>query len=174
MEVSYGTAMPVGDVHMAYVVVKLIGGREVAIGPAKVGAPAPAGTSWDATSGKPVAKGERIPAPAIPKPPRFSVSARLLGVPRHLLVRGFRDHAATGRRSSRAVHRQARRCGYTAARATWSSSVPADQAGHPHSGIVVGNGNMIDAPHTGAPVRIESVWTFGTYAGAQRYVPQPG
>ena len=43
-----------------------------------------------------------------------------------------------------------------------------------HVGMYVGNGNMIDAPHTGAPVRIESVWTFGTYAGARRYVPGPG
>jgi hypothetical protein len=29
---------------------------------------------------------------------------------------------------------------------------------------------MIDAPDTGAPVRIESVWAFGNYAGARRYL----
>jgi hypothetical protein len=36
--------------------------------------------------------------------------------------------------------------------------------------MYVGGGNMIDAPHTGAPVRIESVWSFGNYAGARRYL----
>jgi cell wall-associated NlpC family hydrolase len=40
-----------------------------------------------------------------------------------------------------------------------------------HVGMYVGGGNMIDAPHTGAGVRIESVWSFGNYAGARRYLP---
>jgi gamma-D-glutamyl-L-lysine dipeptidyl-peptidase len=39
-----------------------------------------------------------------------------------------------------------------------------------HVGIYVGDGNMIDAPHTGAPVRIEAVSTFPHYAGARRYL----
>lgn len=39
-----------------------------------------------------------------------------------------------------------------------------------HVGMYVGSGEMIDAPHTGAPVRIDSVWSFGNYAGARRYL----
>ena len=38
-----------------------------------------------------------------------------------------------------------------------------------HVGIVTGHGMMIDAPHTGANVRVESVWGFGNYMGARRY-----
>lgn len=41
-------------------------------------------------------------------------------------------------------------------------------AGPGHVGIALGNGQMIDAPHTGAVVRIESIDTFGTYVGARR------
>jgi peptidoglycan DL-endopeptidase CwlO len=37
-----------------------------------------------------------------------------------------------------------------------------------HVGIYIGNGNMIDAPHTGASVRIDPVW-WSEYAGAARY-----
>lgn len=37
-----------------------------------------------------------------------------------------------------------------------------------HVGIYIGNGKMIDAPHTGAVVRSEAVSTFGSYVGAAR------
>jgi len=37
-----------------------------------------------------------------------------------------------------------------------------------HVGIYAGNGLMIDAPHTGAVVRLERVQGFGTYMGASR------
>lgn len=37
-----------------------------------------------------------------------------------------------------------------------------------HVGIYIGNGQMIDAPHTGAVVRAEPVSTFGSYVGAAR------
>jgi cell wall-associated NlpC family hydrolase len=36
-----------------------------------------------------------------------------------------------------------------------------------HSGIYLGGGRMVDAPHTGARVRVES---FGTYFGSHRFV----
>jgi cell wall-associated NlpC family hydrolase len=36
--------------------------------------------------------------------------------------------------------------------------------------MYVGGGMMIDAPHTGAPVRYDAVSTFGNYAGARRYL----
>ena len=38
-----------------------------------------------------------------------------------------------------------------------------------HVGIYIGDGMMIDAPHTGSSVRIESVFNFGGYMGARRY-----
>ncbi len=41
-----------------------------------------------------------------------------------------------------------------------------------HVGMYVGGGNMIDAPHTGAVIRIEPVASFGDYAGARRYLPR--
>ena len=39
-----------------------------------------------------------------------------------------------------------------------------------HVGMYTGGGNMIDAPHTGAPVRIDPVSSFPYYAGARRYL----
>jgi cell wall-associated NlpC family hydrolase len=38
-----------------------------------------------------------------------------------------------------------------------------------HVGVYIGNGMMIDAPHTGSSVRVENVNTFGGYMGARRY-----
>jgi len=38
-----------------------------------------------------------------------------------------------------------------------------------HVGIYIGGGKMIDAPHTGSHVRVESVFSFGGYMGARRY-----
>lgn len=38
-----------------------------------------------------------------------------------------------------------------------------------HVGIYIGGGRMIDAPHTGARVRVENVSSFGGYMGARRY-----
>ncbi len=39
-----------------------------------------------------------------------------------------------------------------------------------HVGIYVGNGLMIDAPHTGDVVRVQSINSFGGYQGARRYI----
>jgi cell wall-associated NlpC family hydrolase len=37
-----------------------------------------------------------------------------------------------------------------------------------HVGIYIGNGQMVDAPHTGSVVRIDSISGFGAYNGARR------
>ncbi|HLI25052.1 MAG TPA: NlpC/P60 family protein, partial [Acidimicrobiales bacterium] len=37
-----------------------------------------------------------------------------------------------------------------------------------HVGIYLGNGQMVDAPHTGAFVRVESIFGFGSIDGATR------
>lgn len=42
-----------------------------------------------------------------------------------------------------------------------------------HVGIYLGHGMMIDAPHTGESIRIESVAGFGSYVGARRLVAGP-
>ncbi len=59
MEVSYGTTLPVVRSTSAYVVVKLIGGRQVAIGPGKVVLHR-AGTPWGATGAKLVAEARKF------------------------------------------------------------------------------------------------------------------
>jgi len=40
-------------------------------------------------------------------------------------------------------------------------------SGVDHVGIVVGRGEMVDAPHTGARVRVEAIWSAG-FVGATR------
>jgi cell wall-associated NlpC family hydrolase len=37
-----------------------------------------------------------------------------------------------------------------------------------HVGIYIGGGKMVDAPHTGSVVRIDSIASFGGYDGARR------
>ncbi len=40
--------------------------------------------------------------------------------------------------------------------------------GESHVGIYLGNGQMVDAPHTGSVVRVESIYGFGSIDGARR------
>jgi cell wall-associated NlpC family hydrolase len=42
-----------------------------------------------------------------------------------------------------------------------------------HVGIALGDGRMVDAPHTGAVVRVEPVAGFGSYQGATRPATTP-
>jgi peptidoglycan DL-endopeptidase CwlO len=52
-----------------------------------------------------------------------------------------------------------------------SSPAPGDLVffdGLGHVGIYIGNGQMVDAPHTGSVVRIDSISGFGSYNGARR------
>jgi peptidoglycan DL-endopeptidase CwlO len=37
-----------------------------------------------------------------------------------------------------------------------------------HVGIYIGNGQLVDAPHTGAVVRIDSLGSFGSFDGGRR------
>jgi cell wall-associated NlpC family hydrolase len=39
-----------------------------------------------------------------------------------------------------------------------------------HTGIYIGGGNIINAPRTGAVIRIDSLSSFASYAGARRYL----
>jgi cell wall-associated NlpC family hydrolase len=61
--------------------------------------------------------------------------------------------------------------------AQWSSTIPVSSPepgdlvffdGLGHVGIYIGNGQFVDAPHTGSVVRIDSMSGFGSYNGARR------
>ena len=39
-----------------------------------------------------------------------------------------------------------------------------------HVGLYIGDGYMLDAPHTGSPVRVEPVTASPYYAGARHFV----
>ena len=61
--------------------------------------------------------------------------------------------------------------------AQWNAGVPVSSPapgdlvffdGLGHVGIYIGNGQMVDAPHTGSVVRIDSISGFGSYNGARR------
>jgi gamma-D-glutamyl-L-lysine dipeptidyl-peptidase len=166
MEASYGTALPVVRATSAYVVVQLIGGRAVAIRPAYV-ALHTARTSWGATGAKLVAEAKKF-----------------LGL-RYLWAgtsgfgfdcSGFTHtlYAAFGIRLPRDADRQALHGTRVARDALRAGDLVFFRSGPDgpivHVGMYVGGGDMIDAPHTGAAVRIESVRGFGNYAGARRYL----
>ncbi len=166
MEISYATALPVRSATSAYVVVRLIGGRDVSIARWRVVLHA-AGTSWGATGAKIVAEARKF-----------------LGL--QYLWAGTSGFAFD---CSGFTHSVYRAYGVTLPRDANRQAVHGTPVGRSnlragdlvffrgsasgpivHVGIYVGGGNMIDAPHTGAPVRIESVWSFGNYAGARRYL----
>jgi cell wall-associated NlpC family hydrolase len=63
--------------------------------------------------------------------------------------------------------------------AQWNATVPISQSqmqpgdlvffdGLGHVGIYIGNGQFVDAPHTGSVVRIDSIAGFGSFDGARR------
>ena len=63
--------------------------------------------------------------------------------------------------------------------AQWNATVPISQSqmqpgdlvffdGLGHVGIYIGNGQFVDAPHTGSVVRIDSISGFGSFDGARR------
>jgi hypothetical protein len=166
MEVSYGTALPVVQATPAFVVVLLIGGRHVAIRPAYVALHA-AGTSWGVIRAKLIAEAKKFLGLQYLWAGTSGFGFDCSGFTHTL-------YAAFGIRIPRDADRQAVHGTPVAASdlrrgdLVFFSSGP----GGPivHVGMYVGGGNMIDAPHTGASVRIESVWTFGNYAGARRYL----
>jgi gamma-D-glutamyl-L-lysine dipeptidyl-peptidase len=166
MEVSYGTSLPVVKATSAYVVVSLIGGRQVAIRPAYV-ALHTAGTSWGATGPKLVAQARKF----------LGLQYLWAGTSGFGFdCSGFTHtiYAAFGIRLPRDADRQALHGTPVRRSALKPGDLVFFRSGRSgpivHVGMYVGRGNMIDAPHTGAPVRIESVWTFGNYAGARRYL----
>lgn len=166
MLVSYGTSLPVLRSTAAYVVVTLIGGRTAAVRRTDVALHA-TGTSYGATRAKIVTE-----------------ASAFLGL--SYLWAGTSGFGFDCSGFSYAVYQ---RYGVTLSRDADQQAVhgvpvaaadlaPGDlvffrgsSAGPiSHVGIYVGNGNMIDAPHTGAAIRIEPVSSFPYYAGARRYL----
>jgi gamma-D-glutamyl-L-lysine dipeptidyl-peptidase len=166
MLASYGTSLPVVRVAPAYVVVALIGGQQAAARRADVILHA-AGASWAATRAAIVAE-----------------ASRFVGLP--YLWAGT---SGFGFDCSGFVYSVYRRYGITLARdadqqaaggtpVASADLTPGDlvffrgSSTGPvsHVGLYIGDGNMIDAPHTGAGIRIEPVSSFSYYAGARRYL----
>lgn len=173
MEVSYDTRLPVVRATPSYVLVSMIGGRQVALR-RSVLVLHTAGTSWGATRAKVV-----------------SEAMKFLGL--QYLWGGtsgfgydcsgftYSVYHAYGVTLPRDADRQAVH-GTSVARA---SLLPGDLVfyrsyeGGPigHVGMYVGYRNggirsIIDAPQTGQPVKIEPLTSHSYYAGARRYLSQ--
>jgi gamma-D-glutamyl-L-lysine dipeptidyl-peptidase len=167
MLASYDTSLPVVSATATYVEVKLIGGRHVAVRRSDVVLHS-AGTVWGATPATVVAEARHFLGVSYlwagTSGAGFDCSGFTYSV--------FRAYGVTLSRDAdqQAVH------GATVGR---SALQPGDlvffreNGAGPvgHVGIYLGGGNMIDAPHTGAAVRIEAVSSFPYYAGARRYLP---
>lgn len=167
MLASYDTSLPVLRVAPAYVVVGLIGGQQAAVRRTDVTVHA-AGEPGGATRAAIVAE-----------------AGRFLGLP--YLWAGT---SGFGFDCSGFTYSVYARYGITLARDADQQAVHGtpvaqadlapgdlvffrDSSSGPigHVGLYVGNGNMIDAPHTGAGIRVEPVSSFPYYAGARRYLP---
>lgn len=166
MLASYDTSLPVVRVAPGYVVVGLIGGKQAAVRRADVTLHA-AGTSWGGTRAAIVAE-----------------ASRFLGLP--YLWAGT---SGFGFDCSGFTYSVYQRYGITLARDADQQAVhgtavaradlaPGDlvffrgssTGAVSHVGLYIGDGNMIDAPHTGAGIRIEPISSFPYYAGARRYL----
>jgi gamma-D-glutamyl-L-lysine dipeptidyl-peptidase len=166
MQVSFDTRLPIVRSASAYVVVTLIGGRNVAIRRSYVTLHA-AGASWGATRAKVVAQAKYFSGLqylwAGTSGWGFDCSGFTYSVYHAYGVTLARDA------DRQAVHGSA---------VGQASLLPGDLVfyrGSPtgaisHVGMYVGGGNMIDAPQTGVPVRVEPVSSYPYYAGAKRYL----
>jgi gamma-D-glutamyl-L-lysine dipeptidyl-peptidase len=168
MEVSYDMRLPVERATPTYVVVSLIGGRRVALQRTAVALHA-AGASWGATRANVATEAKKFVGLQY-------LWGGMSGFGYDCSGFTYSVYHAYGVTLSRDADQQAVH-GTSVARA---SLLPADlvffrsSAGGTigHVGMYVSNGNTIDAPHTGAAIRIEPVSTYSYYAGARRYLSQ--
>jgi gamma-D-glutamyl-L-lysine dipeptidyl-peptidase len=166
MEISYDTRLPVQSATSKYVVVTLDGGRQVALARWRVVLHT-AGTSWDATAAKVVTEARKF----------LGLQYLWAGTSGFGFdCSGFTHsvYLAYGIVLPRDANRQAVH-GTPVARSAlrpgdlvFFRESPTGPIGH--VGMYVGNGDMINAPHTGAPIRIDAVSSFANYAGARRYL----
>ncbi len=166
MQVSYDTRLPVVRSTATYVLVQLIGGRQVALRPSGV-VLHKAGTSWGATGAKVVAEARKFIGLQYLWGGTSAYGYDCSGFT-------YSVYHAYGVTISRDADQQAVH-GTAVAR---SSLRPGDLVfyrGSPggmigHVGMYVGNGNIINAPETGVGVRIDPVSRYPYYAGARRYL----
>jgi gamma-D-glutamyl-L-lysine dipeptidyl-peptidase len=166
MQLSFDTRLPVVRSTSTYVEVTMIGGRNVAIRRSYVTLHA-AGTSWGATRAKVVAQARYFSGLQY-------LWAGTSGYGFDCSGFTYSVYHAYGVTLARDADRQALH-GTSVARA---SLLPGDlvfyrdSAGGAigHVGMYVGGGNMVDAPQTGVPVRVEPVSSYPYYAGAKRYL----
>lgn len=166
MEISYDTMLPVRVATSTYVVVGLIDGRHLALKRSQV-ALHTAGTSWGATAAKVVSEARKFLGLQYlwggTSGFGFDCSGFTYSVYRAYGV-GLPRDADRQAVHGTVVSRSALRPGdLVFFRGSSGGTIS-------HVGMYVGNGNMINAPHTGAPVRIDRVSSFANYAGARRYL----
>ncbi len=166
MEISYDTMLPVVSATSTYVEVTLIGGRHVALARWRVALHA-AGASWNATAAKVVTEARKFLGLQYLWAGTSGFGFDCSGFTRSVYL-------AYGVVLPRDANRQAVH-GTPVARSAlrpgdlvFFRESPSGPIGH--VGMYVGNGDMINAPHTGAPVRIDAVSSFAHYAGARRYL----
>jgi len=163
---SYDTRLPVVRATATYVEVTLIGGQKAAVRRSDVVLHA-AGSSWGVTRARVIAEARKF-----------------LGLP--YLWAGtsgfgydcsgftYSVYHAYGQTLSRDADQQAVHGTFVLRSALQPGDLVffRDSATGPisHVGIYIGGGNIIDAPHTGAVIRIDSLSSFAHYAGARRYL----
>jgi gamma-D-glutamyl-L-lysine dipeptidyl-peptidase len=166
IKLSYGTRLPAVRIAPAYVTVKLIGGRQVALPRSTVKLHA-AGTSWGATRAKIVADARQFRGLdylwAGTSGFGYDCSGFTYSVYRNFGITLPRDadrQYAHGKPVPPGSLRPADLVFYR--------SSPGGPVGH--VGMYIGNGKIIDAPRTGQPVKIEQLSSHSNYAGARRYL----
>ena len=166
LQLSYDTRMPVLRAAQGYVEVSLIGGRPAALLRSDVVLRA-AGDPWHAGRAQLIDQARRFLGLPYLWAGTSGIGYDCSGFT--YAVYSFDGVTLARDADQQAVH------GVPVAR---DALAPGDlvffrgRAGGPisHVGMYLGAGNMIDAPHTGAGIRIEPVASFGDYAGARRYL----
>ncbi|WP_187365813.1 C40 family peptidase [Trebonia kvetii] len=166
MLVSYDTRLPVVLAAATYVEVTLIGGQKAAVRRGDVVLHG-AGSSWGATRARVVAEARKF----LRLPYLWAGTSGFGYDCSGFTYSVYHSYGLTLSRDAdqQAVH------GTVIAR---SGLQPGDlvffrnSTNGPisHVGMYVGGGTMIDAPHTGAVIRIDPVSSFAYYAGARRYL----
>ncbi len=166
MLASYDTRLPVIRATAGYVVVALVDGRRAAIRRADVTLHA-AGASWDPTRAGLLAGARRF----LDLPYLWAGTS---GFGFDCSGFTYALYHAQGIVISRDADQQAVHGEFVLKGALQPGDLVffrGSAAGRiSHVGIYVGSGKMIDAPHTGGSIRVESLAGFSYYAGARRYL----
>jgi gamma-D-glutamyl-L-lysine dipeptidyl-peptidase len=166
MQVSYGTRLPVVAASASYVEVSMIGGRNVALRPGTV-ILHKAGAAWGATRARVLAEAKKFLGLQYLWAGTSSYGYDCSGFT-YSIYRGYGVPLSRDA-DQQAVHgTPVARSALLPGDLVFFRSSPAGPISH--VGMYAGGGNMIDAPHTGAPVRIDPVSAFPYYAGARRYL----